>query len=380
MKPEMGRTLAIVCRRADGLSGAAAMISEHSRRLRERGWSVDVYAQRCDRKTLSSAGARARWVPGWPWGSYFKRRLFAALSGRWVKRGGYDLVHGYGDGFSQDILSLHNCVHAAHEAIYGSPLPGDSGVGRLHAAILSGGGFSKLIANSRLMKEDVMRRFGVAEEKINVIYPGYDSRRFSEALRRRRRSAARRELGYGDSELLFGLITSGDFVKRGVAVFLRALGALARRKVPFKALVAGKEAKLDSYLKMADQEGIASKIRFFPPAAQVEKYYYALDVYVHPAHFEEFGISVLEAFACGLPVLANQRVGAGEIMTGEARRFLPELSDPEILARHMEELAKDAGLRERLGVLGAVAARDKTWDDNFDATYAVYENLLALRQ
>src|SRR3989338_2393015 len=192
----MPKKIAIVCRLAEGLSGATSMIFEHARRLKEAGWEVHVYAQLFNRRALEEAGARLRWVAGWPWGSSLKRRIFAARADRLAGRGGHDLIHGYGDSFFQDVLSLHNCVHAAHEAVYASPLPDNSAVGRLHARILSGEGFKKLIANYRLMKEDVVRRFAVAPEKIIVIYPGYDSKRFNAQARLRLRAQARQELGY----------------------------------------------------------------------------------------------------------------------------------------------------------------------------------------
>ena len=80
--------LAVVCRQAAGLSGVTAVILEGARRLSQRGWSVDVYGESIDREALEAAGARPHRLPGWPWGSYFKRRLFAALADRAVARGG----------------------------------------------------------------------------------------------------------------------------------------------------------------------------------------------------------------------------------------------------------------------------------------------------
>ena len=66
-----------------------------------------------------------------------------------------------GDLLDQDLLSLHNCVHAAHEAATGRHLPARDAVGRMHALQLSQRRFRLLAATSRLMKDDVARRFGV---------------------------------------------------------------------------------------------------------------------------------------------------------------------------------------------------------------------------
>jgi len=367
--------VAIVSRRAGGLSGAATMILEHARRLSARGWSVHVYAESLDASALEAAGARAHRLPAWPWGSALKRRLFAALAERALRRGGYDLVHGHGDCLRQDILSLHNCVHAAHEAVHGRPMPEQDAVGRLHARILSEGGFRLLIANSRLMREEVIRRFGVPPEKIEVIYPGYDPARFRPQDREALRGEARRELGFSGSDLVAGLITSGDFEKRGVGIFLEAL-ALACRRFPLEAMVVGKESRLGPTMRHAARLGLEGRVRFLAPIPRVERYYHCLDLYVLPALYEEFGMSLQEALACGLPAIAGRRVGAAELLGGEAREFLLETSRPEELSAKIARLA-DPELRRRLGALGPEAVRGNTWERSFAATYACYERLLA---
>lgn len=352
------------------------MILEHARRFSGLGWPVDVYGERLDRAAIEAAGAAARRVRAFPWGSYLKRRSFAFLADRAVSAGAYDLVHGHGDGFRQDVLSLHNCVHAAHEAVQGRPLPEGSGVGRIHSRILSGRLFGRLIANSRLMREEVIRRFGIPSEKVTVVYPGFDPSRFKPGDRERFRGEIRRELGCSDSDVLFGLITSGDFLKRGVRRFLGALGLVLRRGAPVKALVMGKESRPGPYLRQAAQAGLGESVRFLPPSPRVERYYHALDVYVHPALYEEFGMSVLEAMACGLPVIAGERVGACELMLPEGRAFLLETPAEEELAGKIARLAAEPELRRRLGALGPQAARGRTWDEHFAAVYACYEGLL----
>ncbi|HAM36941.1 MAG TPA: hypothetical protein DEB40_06895 [Elusimicrobia bacterium] len=368
--------IAIVCRRVKGLSGTTTTILEHGRRLAGLGWDVHVYGESLDRVKLRAAGIQEHSIPAWPWGSYLKRRLFAVVCDRLLARGGFDLVHGHGDNFRQDILSLHNCVHAAHLAVHSTPLPAQSSVGRVHARMLSEGRFRLLIANSRLMRDEVCERFGVPPEKIEVIYPGFDPGRFRACDRAALREPARRELGVGEGDILFGLITSGDFVKRGVGVFLRALGRVRRRGIAARAVVIGKESRLAPYLRQASAEGVAEAVSFLPPAADVAPWFHCLDVYAHPARYEEFGQSVQEALACGVPVLTGRQVGAAELIAGEARDWLLDSGGPEELGDRMEALARDAGLRQRLGALGPAAVAENTWERNFAKTLACYERLL----
>lgn len=368
--------IAIVSRRVSGLSGATSIIIENARRLAAGGWSVHVYAESLDRDALAQAQAHGHRVPAWPWGSYFKRWLFAVVCERLLERGGFDLVHGHGDIFAQDVLSLHNCVHAAHEAVHGEPLPPGSGVGRIHARMLCAGRFRLLIANSRLMQEDVCRRFGVPRAKIEVVYPGYAPARFCAADRPALRGPMRAKLGVREDEILFGLIVSGDFVKRAVATFIEAFSRLRREGVAAKALVVGKESRLGPYLRRAAREGVGEALRFLPPMDAIERCYHALDVCVHPARYEEFGMSVQEALACGVPVITGLQVGAAELLTGAPRDFLLRHGDPGELAAKMTTLARDAVLRRRLGELGPAAVAGNTWDRHFAATLACYERLL----
>ncbi|MBI3552315.1 MAG: glycosyltransferase family 4 protein [Elusimicrobia bacterium] len=368
--------LAIVCRQVEGLSGTVTTVLEHARRMVKRGWAVDVYGERLDSGAIRAAGAAPRRLLNVPFGSFFKRRLFAWRADRAVEEG-YDLVHGHGDGFRQDVLSLHNCVHAAHEAVSGKPLPTEAGVGLMHELQLKERRFRHLIANSKLMRSELAMRFGIPDDQTSVIYPGHDPKRFNPAAAHKTRAEMRRTLNFLETDVVFGLITSGDFVKRGVDVFIHALSRAAPRlRGRFRALVMGKDKHLGPYRKLVVEEELTKFVTFLPPSTEVERFYGALDVYVHPAHYEEFGQSVQEALACGLPVLTNLQVGAAELLAGESREYLLERSTPDALAGQLCVLAGDADLRRRLGALGPRAVSGRTWDDNFAATWAVYEGLL----
>ena len=372
----MTRRVAVAARRVEGLSGATRMIIEHARRIAVQDWEVHVFAEKLDKKALLEAGAVPRWVPGWPWGSWMKRRAFAAAARGMMT--GFDLVHGHGDLLDQDVLSLHNCVHAAHEAVHGSPLPASDATGRMHALQLEGRRFKVMVANSRLMKDDVTRRFGVPEDLVRVIYPGYDSCRFNAGGRADFSAPARAELGVKPGETLYGLVTSGDFEKRGVKAFLRAFAEVARARPGSRAVVVGKESRPGPYVALARELGVADKVVFREPVADVWRFYHALDVYVHPAKWEEFGMSVLEALACGLPVITGASVGAAELLKGEPREFA--LADPsgEALSAAMFALAAPER-RARVGALGPAAAAPCAWDRGAAALLNLYESLALKR-
>lgn len=378
----MRRSLCIVSRYISGVTGTTTTIIEHAARFRALDWKVRVYGEKVDEERLRRIGAETRVLRRWPLGSILKRRLFAWRFERELarlRRAGtkFDLVCGHGDTLVQDVLSLHNCVHAAHEAVHGQPLPARSGVGRVHSKMLSERRFRLLIANSQLMAREVEKRFGVPRKRIKVIHPGHDPSRFNPEGRTALGSPVRARLGLAPDDVLVGLITSGDFAKRGVTLFLDALSELpdrAKRRV--HVLIIGRESRLAPYRARARRSGLGRRIIFRAPVPDVERYYHALDVYVHPALYEEFGQSVQEAMACGVPVVTTDRVGASELLRGEARRMILKRPEKRGLADAMSRLILSPGERTRWGELGRRAAARNTWDENFRKTLAAYEKLI----
>lgn len=368
--------VALACRRVTGVSGTTTTLLEHARRLSTQGVSVDMVGHVLDKDRIRDSGATPRKLWTFPWGSS-KRFYFAQGFDRWLKRHPCALVHGHGDVTTQNILSLHNSVHAAHEAVHGKPLPEDNAVGQLHRQILTEKRFQKIIANSKMMAQDLERRFGLDPASIAVIYPGHDPRRFRPAPALER---LRSDWNIPKPSFLVGLITSGDFEKRGVAPFIAGLTGLAPElKERLFLLVLGKEKDFSPYERAAREAGLAA--RFSQPVQNVEDFYRTLDLYVHPALYEEFGQSVQEAMACGTPVLVGPRVGAGELLPpsveeGRARSHTPE----EFTARLSRFMALSPEERRNLGRALIPGVAWNTWDENFQRTWEVYTALVPTLQ
>lgn len=369
--------MAVISRWADGYGGATTYSLEHARRFVAEGWEVHLYGERLDRARLVDAGAVGHRLTGWPWGRFFKRRFFAWRIDRALKAERFDLVVGHGESLFQDVLFLHNCVHAAHEAIHGSPLPEHDGVGRFHRRLLEGRGFRLLIANSELMKRDIVRRFSVPAGTVEVVYPGYDPRRFRSKDREALGPVIRRQLGIGSEDVLAGLVTSGDFKKRGVEIFIAALGGLPPdMRLRTHGLIVGKERGLERYRRMATEAGLGRQIHFLPAIPEVQRYYHALDIFVYPALYEEFGLVVQEAFACGVPVLTSCRVGAGELLGKDVHQMLLEKPESGAFSQRLATLIAEPHTRRRWAELGIEACRWNTWDANFRRIRERYDSLL----
>ncbi|GIX21909.1 MAG: hypothetical protein KatS3mg121_0692 [Gammaproteobacteria bacterium] len=92
-----------------------------------------------------------------------------------------------------------------------------------------------------------------------------------------------------------------------------------------------------------------------PPRPDVERYYAALDMAVHPACFEAFGLTVVEMMACGVPVWLPRTVGAAELLPAAAQAGLPARAEPARLAADLAAWLADPELRARWRAWGLAA-------------------------
>lgn len=285
-------------------------------------------------KTLpwfKKTGRKRRW-----WFNYQVERL--------SKRLAPDLVIGHGDITKQNILTLHNCVHLASECINSEKLSESNEMYQTHTPILTGfpNTFQKLIANSQLMKNDIVKRFNIPEDVIDVVYQSYDSQKFKKIDNVTRMNL--REKFSFDDKFVIGLITSGNFKKRGVDIFLEALLKLDHDNLKnIKIIIVGKDTDSD-LIKFINEHSLNSIVSFFPVIEDVEIYFQSIDLFVLPARIEEYGRVVIEAMACGCPVLTTSMVGASEILEKDQRKYILNDCSPESLALKIEEALNDKNL------------------------------------
>ena len=354
-------SVGIVVRQLRRTTGAVRHARVQIRLFCALGSRVDVYGELVDARLVSEAGGVPHALLARPLGGYWRRRLFNARALRRLRRDRHELVIGHGDIMVQDVLCLHNCTHLAHELVHGRPAPPGDVMGRLHGELLTRGTFRLLVANSNLMKEDVGRRFGIAPERVGVVHRGHDPAQFRADERDARRPRLREELRVGRDEVLIGLVTSGNFEKRNVALFLRAVSQLPPDlRSRCRCLVVGRDRRAAHYRALAAELGLAERTDFRDAFPDVQDAFHALDVYVLPARLEEFGRSALEAMACGLPVITSDRVGCAELLRGRSLDFVFPSDRLEELVRRLGRLIPDPALRRELGGLNREVALENT--------------------
>jgi len=367
------KRVAIEARTLMGCTGASAIVLEHARFLACHGCSVDIFSEKTEHGLAKSVGARSVLVKSFGFTDYGKRRSFALNVQKIIEKNQYDLVIGNGSLLRQDVVFLHNLVHRAHDLIPGESKKKIASVGRLHAEFLSAAQFKLLIANSNMMKADLIDRYHIPANKIITVYPGNDLSRFSVEKRLASREQSRITLGIVNHEMLIGLITSGNFEKRGVAPFCKALNLIPDEMIStFKFLVVGKENNFNSYRALL-KPSVRERVIHVPQEKRIELLYYALDLYILPAYIEEFGLVIQEAMACGLPIITTKNVGASELLPPDQAHYILDDIEPKLLSERLLELAGDAETMGRLGRLNASAAVNNSWTIYNEQIFSAYQ-------
>lgn len=230
----------------------------------------------------------------------------------------------------------------------------------------------RLLAVSRKTEADLRTLFGTTLHT-NVAYHGVDPRMFAPANRRALRRTAREELGLREGSVAM-LLIGNDWANKGLGALVQAARAAGDQRICIFAV--GTES-VQRFIS-GDEKGTRITVQPLPPRSDVEFYYAAADIYASPSLEDSFGLPVLEAMACGLPVITSRAAGVSEIIHhGEDGLVLEDPKDIATLARYLQELVTDAGWRERLGENAARTASRYTWERNAAQLRDVIEEVLA---
>jgi glycosyltransferase involved in cell wall biosynthesis len=210
-----------------------------------------------------------------------------------------------------------------------------------------------------------------------VIRHGVDVQAFSVSQRLAERPAARKNFQLSPERFAL-LLIGNDWRTKGLAALLQSLALI--RELPWKLLLVGRDVR-QPYDKMISEYGIVNRVIFLPPSSNVVQFYAAADAYVGPSLEDAYGLPVIEAMACGLPVIASSRAGAHEIITdGIDGIILRDPQNAEELAAALRSLMTNATLCTQLGERATRTAQNHTWDRNAEATWEWLNEVARLKK
>lgn len=164
-----------------------------------------------------------------------------------------------------------------------------------------------------------------------------------------------------------------------IATALRALALLSRRYSRARMSVAGSGPERADLERLAAELGIAGRVRFTGRLDREEMaaLYREASLSLNPALADNMPNSVLEALACGLPVVSTDVGGVPFLVRHGETALLVKPGDAEAMAEAMARLIEDAGLREALVRNGLEFVRAFTWEKVRAQWFAVYREAMA---
>lgn len=130
--------------------------------------------------------------------------------------------------------------------------------------------------------------------------------------------------------------------------------------------------------KLAEELNIEKKVSFlgFISGAEKYAYYESADIYVHPSRYEPFGVVLLEAMACGKPIVASKVGGIPFVVEDEETGLLFKSENVEELAEKVILLLRNKELRVKMGKAGRERAKLFTWERSAEMTVEVYKEVI----
>ncbi|MDP3260500.1 MAG: glycosyltransferase family 4 protein [Thermodesulfovibrionales bacterium] len=208
-----------------------------------------------------------------------------------------------------------------------------------------------IIANSNMVKSQIINHYAVPEKKIKVIYNGVDIKRFSPLNAEIYRARVRKELSISEDAEVILFVGSG-FERKGLGTLIRA-ASLIKSEKNLRLLIIGR-GNINKFKSVAKKCGIQNSIIFLDAQSEVEKLYAAADIFALPTIYDPFSNATLEAMASGLPVITTRNNGVAELMQdGEEGFVLEDLTDCAALA---EKIGKALSSRESMGYKARLTA------------------------
>lgn len=157
------------------------------------------------------------------------------------------------------------------------------------------------------------------------------------------------------------------------ATVLRALAGIPNAHL----LLVGDGVLRTNLEKLARSLGVAERVTFLGLRADVAQILKASDIYIHSTTFDGFGIAACEAMAAGLPVVASDVPGLGDVVRGAGILF--PVGDHAVLAREIRELLGSSQRQHEMSKASRRRARDFGIDRTVDGYLSMYESVLECR-
>jgi len=228
---------------------------------------------------------------------------------------------------------------------------------------------ARVIAVSESTKRDLIDHLGIPEERISVVYGGIDHSVF--------RPVAQHHLQYP-----YILYVGSEHPRKNLSMLLRAFGKL-KGEEQFRDLklvkigeAGGQEVDFRrETIKVINELGLTGEVMLLDYVAEDELpvYYSGAECFILPSLYEGFGLTLVEAMACGCPTVISNCTSLPEVAGGAALEVDP--NDADAVAGALKQVLTNQELREKLIAKGIERAVKFSWERTARETEKVYRDV-----
>ena len=367
--------------------GGEGYLANFANQLAERGHEVHIYASKCE---SNNNKIYYHTIPSIRFPKFLKDVSFVINGIREMSKNDFDIVHVVGRALGMNIFNPHCGVEKAWlkqnflsiECPVLRVLKQIAGFFSLRQNFIiwldrkqyTGKGVSRIVAISDMIKNDIIKYHNIDPQRIDVVYNGVDLKRFHPDNKNKYRKVMREKLSLGEEFTV--LYISNNFRLKGLLTLIKSLGELKKSGRDFKALIIGRGNEVP-YRKLAKKLGCLDNLIFLGHVGEIEKYYAASDLYVHPTFYDSCSLVTTESLASGLPVITTVFDGASGIMEDGRDGFV--MRDPKNYMALAEKIS--LFFNDEFRQKASIAAREKAEkypaEKNCEEIIEIYKEVVA---
>lgn len=326
------------------------------------------------RKDVRVEGVREIFVPK----ALERNAIYSRVGPAWMRSQGARLVHfpflyapaSWAGGPWRRVVTIHGASRAALDDELVTRFS-DAELARTRERLRA---FDRVITVSQSARDEVAEHYGVARDRITVVYNG---------VGRGFRPGATDEavLAKYGIRRPYILTISTLKPKKNVAASVRAFARLRERHpdMPHQLVLVGYKAagytEIDDTVRELGLDGHVIQTGW-TESSEIPSFYAGAELLLFPSLHEGFGLPVVEAMASGIPVAASRVFSIPEVGGDAILMFDPH--DVDEIAREAERALFDAPLREQLVAAGFERAERFRWEESARQTASVYRDLLGM--
>lgn len=238
-----------------------------------------------------------------------------------------------------------------------------------------------IVAVSNEVRRNLIRFYGISDSRIDVVYNGVDTRlfrpgvsgRLPDVLGRLKEAKVIGYVGHFGARKGLGilLLAMREVIKEVSDAFLICIGGFPTWQI---------DKDYESYLiRLVQTLGLTDRVFFLEriPNEDLPQFYSACRAIALPSFYESLGKVLIEAMACGRPVIATRGGGTGEVVTDRKTGLLVDYGSVSQLAVALIQVLQDEKLGERMGIEGRRVVEERfTWHEAAKSIDKIYDRVL----